>query len=438
MKSMNKREGKKIAVMAAIIMGLMMFAFMPLASAEVTSFTVTPSSGVVGVVDSYNVLVTTTGVTSINITIPEGFIAVAPATGGVQIARVDFWNTSKGDYYGYGTITANKGDPENKVDISGTLRVDGDAIAIDEYQQSVDYNPGGESTLVLEYKNAIGEVLGAAWANITLPTEFLKGSIKITVDCGSLDLLQDVHIAIGQFVRNPKVPGNYLFEADEMSEWVTISGERGCSAVFRNGLWYVDASGDHNTDISFQYGIPSDKPAVGDLDDDGCNDVVAYRNTGWWYVDTNGDQVTDDWFYYGGQPSDIPVVGDYDNDGKDDVIIYRANTGEWWVKEVVDPVFTYGGSPGDIPLVADYDNDGKDDVIIYRNGQWWVRDVGKVFTYGVAGDKPIVDDIRDDECNDVAVLRNGLWWIKKKVDDTTDFTFWYGITGDVPVIHELG
>jgi hypothetical protein len=63
MKSMNRKEGKKIAVMAAVIVGLMMFAFMPLASATVTSFTVTPSTGIAGAVDSYNALVTTDGVT---------------------------------------------------------------------------------------------------------------------------------------------------------------------------------------------------------------------------------------------------------------------------------------------------------------------------------------------------------------------------------------
>jgi hypothetical protein len=96
MKSMNRREGKKIAVMAAIIVGFMVIAVMPLASATVTSFTVTPGTGLAGAVDSYNVLVTTDGVTSINVTIPPGFIAVAPTTGGVEIVRVDFWNGGDG------------------------------------------------------------------------------------------------------------------------------------------------------------------------------------------------------------------------------------------------------------------------------------------------------------------------------------------------------
>ncbi|MEA1998357.1 MAG: hypothetical protein U9N61_03395, partial [Euryarchaeota archaeon] len=85
---MNRKENKKIAVMATIIVGLMMFAFMPAASATVTSFAVTPSTGIAGAVDSYNALVTTDGVTSINITIPAGFIGVVPMSGGVELVRI--------------------------------------------------------------------------------------------------------------------------------------------------------------------------------------------------------------------------------------------------------------------------------------------------------------------------------------------------------------
>ena len=46
MKIMNRKENEKIAVMAAVIMGFTMFAFMPLASATVTDFTVMPGTGI--------------------------------------------------------------------------------------------------------------------------------------------------------------------------------------------------------------------------------------------------------------------------------------------------------------------------------------------------------------------------------------------------------
>ncbi|NQE53717.1 hypothetical protein C5S29_08995 [ANME-1 cluster archaeon GoMg3.2] len=145
--------------MATIIVGFMLFAFMPAASATVTSFTVMPGTGLAGVVDSYDVLVTTDGVTSINITIPPGFIAVTPVMGGVEIARVDFWNSSTKAHYGYATITANDTDPTTKVDIHCEF---GGATATTT--QTVNYNPGATNTFV---SNVGGDTSSAI---IKLPT----------------------------------------------------------------------------------------------------------------------------------------------------------------------------------------------------------------------------------------------------------------------------
>ena len=168
MKNMNRKESKKIAVMAAIMVGLMVIAFMPLVSAEVTSFRVTPGTGLAGTVDSYNTLVTTTGATTINISIPEGFIAVAPTTGGVLIAEVDFWNSSTKAYYGHATITANDTNPTTQVDIYGELG--GAAITT---TQNVDYAAGATNTFE---SDVAGDTSSAI---IKLPTETLKGSINL-------------------------------------------------------------------------------------------------------------------------------------------------------------------------------------------------------------------------------------------------------------------
>jgi hypothetical protein len=201
MKSMNRREGKKIAVMAAIIVGFMVIAVMPLASATVTSFTVTPGTGLAGAVDSYNVLVTTDGVTSINVTIPPGFIAVAPTTGGVEIVRVDFWNGSTRDHYGYATITANDANPTTQVDIYWELG--GDAITT---IQNVDYAASATNT----FESPFGD---GSLAIIKLPTVTQNGSINITISSTTF-LLEDVYIAFKQFVRNPSVADVYNFYAD--------------------------------------------------------------------------------------------------------------------------------------------------------------------------------------------------------------------------------
>ena len=431
MNSMNRRESKKIAVMAAVIVGLMMFAFMPLASAEVTSFSVTPSSGIAGLVDSYDALVTTDGVTTINVTIPAGFIAVTPAIGGVQIARMDFWNETKGVYYGYATITSNNANPTTQVDVYGKFQVGGDEFVYTDTAVVVDYNPGTHTSLSVAVSGDI------VWVNITLPTETEDGCINITADSGSIDLLEDVSINIGEFVRNPMAACDYVFSADGKTATVSITAPIGRGAVFRDGLWYADRDGDHQTDLWYQYGIANDKPVVGDIGDiynNGINNLIAYRN-GFWYVSTE-DHTGTNWlqsFMYG-VAGDIPVVGDIDNDGIDEAIIYR--NGQWWVRG--EGLVDMYGVAGDIPLVADYNNDGTNDVIIYRNGQWWVKGVvGPVFTYGVAGDKPIVDDIRNDGSNDIAILRNGCWYVLRADHTGTDYTFNYGITGDDPILNKF-
>ena len=389
MKIMNKKENKKIAVMAAIIMGLMMFAFMPAASAGVTSFTVTPSSGVVGAVDSYNALVTTTGVTTINIGIPAGFIAVVPATGGVEIARVDFWNSSTKAYYGYATITSSSGHPTTEVGVY--CKFGGDEITT---TQPISYAAGATNTFKSGFASDTSSVI------IKLPTEDDDGSIKIAINCTAFHL-DDVMIAIKQHVRNPTTAGDYDFIADGVTETVSITAQKGRAAVFRHGWWLADRNGDHKTDVYVLYGNPGDKPVVGDIDNNGINDIVAFRK-GWWLVP------------------------------KED------HTGTDWAKSFV------WGQTGDLPVIGDIDNNGVDDVVLFRDGWWFVlkedhtgTDWAKSFVWGQAGDKPIVDDIRMEGSNDVAILRNGGWWISKRDHTGTDYGFTYGIPGDDPILSEF-
>jgi len=427
MKSMNRKESKKIAVMAAVIMGLMMFAFMPAASATVTSFTVTPSTGLAGAVDSYNVLVNTDGVTSINITIPQGFIAVTPATGGVEIARVDFWNSSTKAYYGYGTITSNIANPTTQVDIHCEF---GGATATTT--QTVNYNPGATNTFV---SNVGGDTSSAI---IKLPTETVDGSINITISCTAF-YLDDVMIAIKQFVKNPGV-GNYDFFADGVKETVTITTPSGRGTVFRNGRWFIDTDGDHVADRSFWYGLTADIPVVGNINqyDEGQDDTIIFRN-GKWFVDTTGNHVADDGFWYG-IVNDLPVVGDINQDGRDDTVIFR--NGKWFVdtdyNHVADDEFLYGPT-NYLPVVGDINQDGRDDTVIFKDGNWiFDTDYNHVtdgsFWFGLTGDIPLVADIDRDGLDDTAVFRNGKWFVDTNYDHIADMGYWYGIAGDDPVM----
>ena len=119
-------------------------------------------------------------------------------------------------------------------------------------------------------------------------------------------------------------------------------------AIFRNGVWCVDTTGNHVADLVFGYGIPGDVPLVGNF---GSDDIAIFRN-GMWCVDTTGNHIADLVFGYG-IAGDVPLVGDFNKEGTNDIAIFR--NGLWCVdttsNHVADLIFGYG-IPGDVPLVG--------------------------------------------------------------------------------------
>jgi GH25 family lysozyme M1 (1,4-beta-N-acetylmuramidase) len=214
------------------------------------------------------------------------------------------------------------------------------------------------------------------------------------------------------------------------------------TAIFRNGLWCVDTTGNHIADLVFGYGILGDVPIVGDINKDGPDDIAIFRN-GLWCVDTTGNHIADLVFGYG-IPGDVPLVGDFNKDGSDDIAIFR--NGLWCVdttgNHIADLVFGYG-IPGDVPIVGDINKDGSDDIAIFRNGLWCVDSTGNhiadlVFGYGIAGDVPLVGDFNKDGSDDIAIFRNGLWCVDTTGNHIADLVFGYGIAGDIPVVGDIG
>ena len=449
MKSMNRKEGKKIAVMAALIMGFMVIAFMPLAAATVTSFTVTPSTGVAGAVDSYDVLVTTDGVTTINITIPEGFIAVTPQSGGMEIASVKFWNSSTRAYYGYATFMVNIANPATKMDIYCEF---GGVTATST--QPVDYTPG-ETT---EFTSGFECVDNNSFAILTLPTETQKGSINITINCSDCPSfsetwrLDDVVIAIKQFVRNPLTAGDYLFSADGEDETVTITAAGGRGIVFDEGRWFVDTEGNHVADEDFWFGFAGATPLIGNFGSEDTAVVYAYNGNYKWFVDTTSDHEADQEFWFGVEGS-TPLVGDINQDGTDDIAFVLA-IGEnlkWFVDTTGDrnaDLEFWFGFEGAIPLVGDINQDGTDDIAVvgaYGNYKWFVDTTGATgghvadqeFWYGFEGSTPLVGDIDWNGTDDIAVVNaydgNYLWFVDTDFDKTADQEYWFGFEGSIPL-----
>jgi hypothetical protein len=427
---MNRKESKKIAVMATIIVGLMMFAFMPMASAGVTSFTVTPGTGLAGAVDSYKALVATDGVTTIDITIPAGFLAVAPTTGGVLIAEVNFWNTSAKAYYGYASIKSNNTDPTTKVDIY--CEFGGDKIAT---TQNVDYAAGATNTFKSGFPSDTSSAI------IKLPKVTEDGSIKISINCTAFQL-EDVYITIKQFVKNPTTGGDYDFFADGVKETVSITGAEYYGAgVYRLGHWFLRTEDSPIAKVDFWWGGPLDKPVTGDWNDDGKDTIGLYR-FGVWILSNSITTPSWDYFVWWGLPFDKPVTGDWNDDGKDTIGLYRD--GEWILSDsITTPSRDYNvwwGRATDIPVTGDWNGDGTDTIGLYRDGEWILSD--SITTpsrdhnvwWGLATDVPVTGDWNDDGKDTIGLYRNGEWILSDSITTPSrDYDFGWGLATDIPV-----
>jgi len=201
-KGKSGKSSKKLVtvVIAAMIVMVAMTAFTPLAAADITSFTITPDTGMAGEVAAYMVMVNTTGYKSmiINVTIPAGFGAVAPTTGGEQIAKVDLYETS--GWFAGATFTSNDTNSSTKVDVK-VVFFDGFTLTktID-----VNYSAGGKTSV---------SVLSILYGDVTLPTATKDGYLNASVTQLDGINLTNVSIDIKQFVQNPAEPGDYTFEA---------------------------------------------------------------------------------------------------------------------------------------------------------------------------------------------------------------------------------
>lgn len=150
-----------------------------------------------------------------------------------------------------------------------------------------------------------------------------------------------------------------------------------------------------STGSSFEYGDlwhdsfagTGEVPRVGDVDDDGLDDIITFRS------DSSGDVFVarssgssfgfsikwHDWF----APNDqIPWVGDVDGDRKADIISF-ANDAGGDVHVARSTGDTFGASAkwhewfaptGEIPRVGDFDGDGRTDIATFvpSSGRVWV------------------------------------------------------------------
>ncbi len=214
--------------------------------------------------------------------------------------------------------------------------------------------------------------------------------------------------------------------------------------VFRTNVtwnWILDRSMDLTTDIRDHFGMDTDYPVMGDINNDEIADRAAFRS-GEWIVDNGIDGTVDLRDEYG-MAGDIPLIYDFNADGITDRAVFRA--GEWIIDHNFDgtsdnrPQY---GMAGDIPLVGDFNNDGTPDRAVFRSSvdNNWIIDysgngvVDEREHYGNAGDVPLICDFNADGITDRAVFRAGEWIIDLNMDGSVDSRPWYGIRGDRPLV----
>ena len=126
-----------------------------------------------------------------------------------------------------------------------------------------------------------------------------------------------------------------------------------------------------------------------DFDCDGESDRIVWRpGTGVWYV--RRSYLKDLFITQWGLPGDRPLVGDYTGDGVPDLVVYRPGQGNWFVLSLGldfarSATVRQWGLPGDVPLSGDFDGDGVKDFAIYRTstGTYYWRTSGTADGFGV-------------------------------------------------------
>ncbi len=237
-------------------------------------------------------------------------------------------------------------------------------------------------------------------------------SDSVNLVSGDTNGLKDV------FVHTDAIRHNAVFRPSASDNW-----------IFTHNLTTV-SSRDH-------YGSATDKPLVGDFNNDGIMDRAVFRN-GEWIFDYSMDGDVDARSSFG-MAGDIPLAGYFNGDRIVDRAVFR--NGEWIfdydLDGDVDSRSNYGMA-GDIPFCGDSNRDGITDRAVFRNGEW-IFDLGMDGTvdsrndYGLSTDIPLIGLIDGNTLMDRAAFRNGEWIMDFNMDGSVNWRPRFGTTGDKPL-----
>jgi glucose/arabinose dehydrogenase len=218
------------------------------------------------------------------------------------------------------------------------------------------------------------------------------------------------------------------------------------------GHWTLRAENGNSTTIG--YGVPGDRPFMGDWDCDGTDTPGLYRQTqGFVYLRDSNTTGVADVSYFFGIAGDLPVVGDFDGDGCDTVSIYRPSEGRFYVINHLGTAFAeysyFFGVPGDVPMMGDWNGDGTDSPGLRRpsDGFVYLRNSNTTgfadisFFYGVPGDLPIAGDWDGDNDDTIGLYRpTTRTFYLRNVNSTgvADVSYTMGDPGSLPVAGDFG
>ncbi len=283
-------------------------------------------------------------------------------------------------------------------------------------------NPAGNTLVYCGYLGGSGDDEGNGIAIDTIGNAYITGTTSSTeasfpITAGSLDT--SYNGAGDAFVAKVNPAHLGVFRASTGDNW-----------ILTNDLATI-AYRDH-------YGLATDRPLIGDFNNDGILDRAVFRN-GNWILDYFADGTVNSNSLFG-LASDIPLVLDFNGDGTMDRGVFRS--GQWIIDQDWDGDVdsrTNFGMAGDVPLVGDIDNNGYLDRVVYRSGTWIVDlgfdgSVDFRISYGLATDIPLIGDFNGDRVDDRAVYRNGEWIIDYNFDGTVNWRPRFGMNGDVPMV----
>ncbi len=126
-----------------------------------------------------------------------------------------------------------------------------------------------------------------------------------------------------------------------------------------SGLVHISNELGAEPEFEYYFGIPGDKPFVGDFDEDGVDELGLHReSSGFVYMRFTHDIGFADAEFFYGIPEDRLVAGDWNGDGTDTVAVMRPGDGTFYIRNenslgFADEQFTVA-APDYIPVAGTF------------------------------------------------------------------------------------